>query len=125
LAGHGGQQSRSRVNLILVVQQQLDAPNAPSPAKDLVSRSTPLELIAGVDSKFPTETGKLHHRDHFDVLVRLRVFFHAATIFMILAASLCSYRNRKQAKQCRADQVSHRALSCARDRLIVDFGLVA
>jgi len=114
LAGQGGQQSRFCVNLILVVQQQLDAPSAPPPAKDLVSRSTSLELIAGVDSEFPTETGKLPYRHHFNVLRRLRVFFHEETIFTILSASLRSYRNRKQAKQRRADQVSHRALCCAR-----------
>jgi len=114
LARHGGQLSSFRFNLVLVVQQEVDALSTPSPAEDLVSRSSPFGPVRDVDTKFPTETGKLPYRHHFNVLRRLRVFFHEETIFTILSASLRSYRNRKQAKQRRADQVSHRALCCAR-----------
>jgi hypothetical protein len=97
LAGQGGQQSRLRPNVIVVVQQELDATSAPSLAKDLVSGSTPLEPVPDVDSEFATEAGKLH-RHHVNVLGRLRVTFHTVTIFTIVAVRLCSYRNRKQTK---------------------------
>jgi len=54
LARHGSQLPSFRFNLVLVVQQEVDALSAPSLAKDLVSRSSPLGPGADVDSELAT-----------------------------------------------------------------------